>query len=43
VVALTGAYFIHAASVEERLMASAFPDAYASYKARSKMLIPFVL
>ena len=43
VVALMGAYFIHAARVEERLMASAFPDAYASYRAQSKMLIPFVL
>jgi protein-S-isoprenylcysteine O-methyltransferase Ste14 len=43
VCAVMGAYFIHSARVEERLMADAFPDAYASYRARSKMLIPFVL
>jgi protein-S-isoprenylcysteine O-methyltransferase Ste14 len=43
VFALMGAYLIHAARVEERLMAAAFPDAYGSYRARSKMLIPFVL
>jgi protein-S-isoprenylcysteine O-methyltransferase Ste14 len=43
VLALMGPYFIHSARVEERLMAAEFPDAYASYRARSKMLIPFVL
>jgi len=43
VFAILGAYFIRAARVEERLMAAAFPAAYASYRARSKMLIPFVL
>jgi protein-S-isoprenylcysteine O-methyltransferase Ste14 len=43
VFAILGAYFIRAARVEERLMAAAFPAAYASYRARSKMLIPFLL
>jgi protein-S-isoprenylcysteine O-methyltransferase Ste14 len=38
-----GAYFIHSARVEERLMSASFPDAYASYRAKSKMLIPFVI
>ncbi len=40
---IIGAYFIYSASVEERTMASSFPDAYPAYKARTKMLIPFVL
>ncbi len=38
-----GVYFIYSARVEEKLMASSFPGAYASYRERSKMLIPFVL
>ncbi|MGN6371635.1 MAG: methyltransferase family protein [Solirubrobacteraceae bacterium] len=37
------AYFVHSARVEERLMSASFPNAYASYRAKSKMLIPFVL
>jgi protein-S-isoprenylcysteine O-methyltransferase Ste14 len=41
--AIMGVYFIYSARTEERLMADAFPQAYADYKARSKMLIPFVL
>lgn len=40
---LIGAYFTYGATVEERLMSAAFPDAYPSYKAKTKMLIPFVL
>jgi protein-S-isoprenylcysteine O-methyltransferase Ste14 len=40
---LIGAYFIYSATVEERLMGAAFPATYPSYKARTKMLIPFVL
>ena len=36
-------YFLYSATVEERLMASSFPVTYASYKAKTKMLIPFVL
>jgi protein-S-isoprenylcysteine O-methyltransferase Ste14 len=38
-----GMYFVYSARVEERLMTSAFPAAYPSYRARTKMLIPFVL
>lgn len=38
-----GAYFIFSATVEERLMTTAFPAAYPSYKAQTKMLVPFVL
>jgi protein-S-isoprenylcysteine O-methyltransferase Ste14 len=37
------AYFIYSATVEERLMTSSFPTQYPSYKARTKMLVPFVL
>jgi len=42
-VALIGAYFIYSATMEERYMTGAFPDAYPAYKHSSKMLIPFVL
>src|SRR5690242_17667132 len=38
-----GAYFIYSARVEEKLMSASFPTAYASYRAKSKMLIPLVL
>lgn len=38
-----GAYFVYSATVEERLMTTEFPAAYSSYRARTKMLIPFVL
>jgi protein-S-isoprenylcysteine O-methyltransferase Ste14 len=38
-----GAYFIYSASVEEKLMTSLFPNTYPSYRAKTKMLIPFVL
>ena len=37
------AYFIYCALVEERLMSREFPNAYPSYRARTKMLVPFVL
>lgn len=40
---LMGAYFIHSARVEEKIMTASFPGAYPSYRARTKMLIPFVL
>jgi protein-S-isoprenylcysteine O-methyltransferase Ste14 len=36
-------YFIYSATVEERTMTAAFPEAYPRYKAHTKMLIPFVL
>jgi len=44
-IALAGmaAYFVYCARVEERLMGAAFPSAYPGYRARTKMLIPFVL
>jgi protein-S-isoprenylcysteine O-methyltransferase Ste14 len=38
-----GAYFVHSAKVEEGLMTAAFPSVYPSYRARTKMLIPFLL
>jgi protein-S-isoprenylcysteine O-methyltransferase Ste14 len=38
-----GVYFIYSARVEERLMAETFPDTYPSYRASSKMLVPFLL
>lgn len=41
-VALAGAYFIYAATVEERDMTEQFPDAYPAYKCSTKMLVPFV-
>jgi protein-S-isoprenylcysteine O-methyltransferase Ste14 len=34
--------FTHSALVEERNMAGTFPDVYPAYRARTKMLIPFV-
>jgi protein-S-isoprenylcysteine O-methyltransferase Ste14 len=40
---VTAAYFICSAIVEERLMSSSFPTAYRSYRARTKMPVPFVL
>jgi protein-S-isoprenylcysteine O-methyltransferase Ste14 len=40
---IVGAYFLYSASVEERLLAKTFPTAYPSYRAHTKMLIPFVL
>jgi protein-S-isoprenylcysteine O-methyltransferase Ste14 len=38
-----GAYFIYSATVEEKIMGTTFPDVYPSYRARTKMLIPFLL
>lgn len=40
--AFLGAYFTYSATVEERLLTASFPGEYASYKAHTKMLIPFV-
>ncbi len=42
VLVFSAAYFIYAAVQEEKIMAAAFPDTYPAYKARTKMLIPFV-
>lgn len=42
-VGVFGAYFIHSARTEERDMVAQFPEAYAAYRRRTRMLIPFVL
>ena len=36
-------YFVYSARVEERLMTRSFPVVYPCYRARTKMLIPFLL
>jgi protein-S-isoprenylcysteine O-methyltransferase Ste14 len=41
-VALAGAYFVYAATAEERYLTEQFPDTYPAYKRSSKMLVPFV-
>jgi protein-S-isoprenylcysteine O-methyltransferase Ste14 len=41
--AIAAGYFVHSARVEERNLSSALPTTYARYRARTKMLIPFVL
>jgi len=41
--AVSAPYFVYSARVEEGIMASSFPCAYPPYKAKTKMLIPFVL
>lgn len=38
-----GLYFVTSARAEESYMAERFPAAYPAYKARTKMLIPFLL
>jgi protein-S-isoprenylcysteine O-methyltransferase Ste14 len=40
---VAAAYFWYSATVEERNLSATFPRAYPAYKARTKMLIPFVL
>ncbi len=42
-VVVLGGYFIYSAVMEERLMASLFPDSYPQYMRSTKMLIPFIL
>jgi protein-S-isoprenylcysteine O-methyltransferase Ste14 len=41
-VALTAAYFIYSATVEERYLSNQFRDAYPAYKHSTKMLVPFI-
>jgi protein-S-isoprenylcysteine O-methyltransferase Ste14 len=41
-VAITGAYFLFSAVVEERTMARLFPAAYPPYRRATKMLIPYI-
>ena len=43
VAAILAAYFYYSGSVEERNLTTTFPTAYPAYRARTKMLIPFVL
>ena len=38
-----GAYFLYSARVEEQNLIRTFPRQYPIYRARTKMLIPFVL
>ncbi len=40
---VVGGYFIYSATVEERILTSTFPAAYPDYRARTKMLIPYLL
>jgi protein-S-isoprenylcysteine O-methyltransferase Ste14 len=40
---LYGAYFIHSARREEKLLTEQFPEHYRAYMKRTKMLLPFVL
>jgi protein-S-isoprenylcysteine O-methyltransferase Ste14 len=42
VVAVIAAFFAYSASREERFLAEEFPAAFPDYKARTKLLIPFV-
>ena len=43
VVAVLGASFYYSASVEEKNLTATFPTDYPAYRARTKMIIPFVL
>jgi protein-S-isoprenylcysteine O-methyltransferase Ste14 len=38
-----GANFVYSATVEERNMAAAFPSEYPEYRARTKLMLPFLL
>ena len=40
---ISAVYFIYSAKQEEKIMLREFPDTYPAYKARTKMLIPFIL
>jgi protein-S-isoprenylcysteine O-methyltransferase Ste14 len=42
VAAIVGAFFWYSATVEERNLGAIFPLTYPAYRARTKMLIPFV-
>jgi protein-S-isoprenylcysteine O-methyltransferase Ste14 len=41
--AVLGPYFVYSATVEERMLSTSFPEEYPRYRARTKMVIPFVL
>jgi protein-S-isoprenylcysteine O-methyltransferase Ste14 len=38
-----GVFFLYSATVEEKHLGAVFPSAYPAYRARTKMLIPFVI
>ena len=40
---LVAVYFIYSARQEEKRMALLFPAQYPAYRARTKMLLPFIL
>ncbi len=42
ILVVSGIYFVYSATEEEKIMTKEFPNDYPSYKARTKMLIPFV-
>lgn len=41
--ALTGVYFIYSSVIEEKLLMKQFPSIYPQYRAKTKMLVPFLL
>jgi protein-S-isoprenylcysteine O-methyltransferase Ste14 len=41
--AVIGGFFVYSATREEKFLAEEFPDTFPPYKARTKMLIPFIL
>jgi protein-S-isoprenylcysteine O-methyltransferase Ste14 len=43
VAAVLAVFFVYSATVEERNLGAIFPGAYPAYRARTNMLIPFVL
>ena len=43
VAAAAAVYFVYSARAEERYMCERFPDAYPGYRARTRMLVPFLL
>jgi protein-S-isoprenylcysteine O-methyltransferase Ste14 len=40
---ILGIFFVYSATVEERNLTATFPSAYPAYRARTKMIIPFLL
>ena len=43
ILAIAGTYFIYSAKKEEALLVEQFPGTFPAYRARTRMLIPFVL
>lgn len=40
--AISSGYFVYSAKREEKLLVEQFPDTFPAYRARTKMLVPFV-